>query len=187
VPMAGGSLISKIGKAFRELILVGLVEERPVRIFGAQASGCAPISTLVKSGSDDLVPVKPDTVVKSLSIGAPADGLRATRTIRDSGGWADDVSDAETIRAITLLAETEGIFAETAGGVTVAVAEKLLAQGRLDRNAVTVLCITGNGLKTADLLASRAAALPVIEPKYSSYKDSLLTKPEEEPAHVGAV
>ena len=186
-PMAGGSLISKIGKAFREVVQVGLVDERSTRIFGAQASGCAPIATVVKTGAEEIIPVKPDTVVKSLSIGAPADGLRAARTIKESGGWAEDVSDEDTIRAISLLAETEGIFAETAGGVTVAVTEKLLAQGKLDREAVTVLCITGNGLKTADLVAYRTADLPVIEPKYSAYRECRDPKIQTEVNSVSAI
>ena len=187
VPMAGGSLISKLGKAFHEVVQVGLVDDRSVRIFGAQATGCAPIATLVKTGAEELVPVKPDTVVKSLSIGAPADGLRAARTIVESGGWAEDVSDEDTVRAIVLLAETEGIFAETAGGVTVAVTEKLLAQGKLDREAVTVLCITGNGLKTADLVAYRTADLPVIEPKYSAYRECRDPKIQMEANSVSAI
>ena len=184
VPMAGGSLISKIGKAFRELVQVGLVAEKPAGIFGAQATGCAPIATLVKNGSEELVPVKPDTQVMSLSIGAPADGHRAVGIIRDSGGWAEDVSDEETVAGIILLAETEGIFTEGAGGVTVAVTKKLLEQGQLQRDALTVICITGNGLKTADLVAHRTEELPVIEPKYSSYT-SLVTN-REEVAHVSA-
>ena len=122
-----------------------------------------------------------------MSIGAPADGLRAARTIVESGGWAEDVSDEDTVRAISLLAETEGIFAETAGGVTVAVTEKLLAQGKLNREAVTVLCITGNGLKTADLLAHRTADLPVIEPKYSAYRECRDPKMQKEVNRVSAI
>jgi threonine synthase len=183
VPMAGGSLISKIGKAFQELVKVDLVKDKPAGIFGAQATGCAPITTLVKSGGKELVPVKPDTLVKSLSIGAPADGHRAAATIGRSGGWAEDVSDAETVAGITLLAETEGIFTEGAGGVTVAVTKKLLEQGRLRRDALTVICITGNGLKTADLVAHRTENLPVIEPKYSSY--TTLGTNREEVAYAG--
>ncbi|UCH11709.1 MAG: threonine synthase [Fidelibacterota bacterium] len=183
VPMAGGSLISKIGKAFRELAQVGLVADKPAGIFGAQATGCAPIATLVKNGSEELVPVKPDTQVKSLSIGAPADGHRAAGIIRDSGGWAEDVSDEETVAGITLLAETEGIFTEGAGGVTVAVTKKLLEQRRLQRDALTVLCITGNGLKTPDLVTHRTEDLPVIEPKYSSY--TTLVTNREEVAYAG--
>ena len=184
VPMAGGSLISKVGKAFRELAQVGLVAEKTASIFGAQATGCAPISALVKNGTDELIPVKPNTVVKSLSIGAPADGNRAAATIRNSGGWAEDVNDKETVAAISLLAETEGIYAEAAGGVTVAVTKKLLEQGKLQHDALTVLCITGNGLKTPDLVAHRTKSLPVIEPKYSSFKTSVTSGKEK--AYVSA-
>ncbi|UCD39007.1 MAG: threonine synthase [Fidelibacterota bacterium] len=184
VPMAGGSLISKVGKAFGELVQVGLVREKQAAIFGAQATGCAPIAALVKSRGEELTPVKPDTVVKSLSIGAPADGHRAARTIRSSGGWAEDVSDEEAVAAISLLAETEGIFTEAAGGVTVAVTQKLLKLGKLDQEAVTVICITGNGLKTADLVAHRTERLPVIEPKYSSYTTLVNQK---ETAYAGTV
>ena len=187
VPMAGGSLISKIGKAFRELVQVGLVEEKPAKLFGAQATGCAPISTMVKTGADELIPVRPDTIVKSLAIGSPADGGRAAVTILQSGGWAEDVSDDETVEGIVLLAETEGIFTETAGGVTVAVARKLLEQGRLDRHALTVLCVTGNGLKTADLMGYKADNLPVIEPRYSAYQAYINDqKNEDKKNHVSA-
>jgi len=178
VPLAGGSLISKIGRAFQELVKVGLVEEKSARLFGAQASGCAPIATMVKTGAEELIPVRPDTLVKSLAIGAPADGHRAAATIRRTGGWAEDVSDEETIAGIKLLAETEGIFTEAAGGVTVSVTKKLLEQGRIDRDAVTVLCITGNGLKTPDLVACKAENLPIIEPKYSSYATCVNYKEE---------
>ncbi len=183
VPMAGGSLISKVGKAFRELVQVGLVEEKPARLFGAQATGCAPISTFVKTGADELVPVKPDTIVNSLAIGAPADGRRAADNIHESGGWAEDVSDEETVEGIALLAETEGVFTETAGGVTVAVAGKLLKQGRLDRRALTVLCVTGNGLKTADLMEYKAANLAVIEPRYWAYQAYVNSQQKEDKEH----
>lgn len=185
VPMAGGSLISKIGKAFAELQRVALVPEKAAAIFGAQATGCAPISTLVKTGAQEQLPVIPDTEVKSLAIGSPADGLKAARTIRESGGWAEDVTDEEAVAGIILLAETEGIFAEAAGGVTVAVTQKLATQGKLDPDAVTVICITGNGLKTAGLIASRAENLPVIEPKYSSYRE--ITGNKLEANHVSAI
>jgi threonine synthase len=153
-PMAGGSLIGKLRKAFAELARVGLVEATPCKFHGAQAAGCNPISAAVKNGWDRHKPVKrPDTIAKSLAIGDPADGYFAARVIRDSGGWAEDVSDAEIAEAMVLLARTEGVFAETAGGVTVAVARKLIAQGRIDPEEETVLCITGNGLKTQEAVA----------------------------------
>jgi threonine synthase len=153
VPMAGGSLIRKIRKAFNELIYLGLVEDRPVRFFGAQATGCSPISTAVKQGTDEVIPQRPNTIARSLAIGNPADGPAASRMIRDSRGWAEDVSDVEIVSGIQELAETEGIFTETAGGVTTAVTARLYANGRITRDQTTVTCITGNGLKTTDALA----------------------------------
>ena len=157
VPMAGGSLIRKIRKAFRELVALGLVDApaRPVRFFGAQATGCSPISTAVKDGADEIIPQKPNTIARSLAIGNPADGPAAARMIRDDGGWAEDVSDVEIVSGIQELAETEGIFTETAGGVTTAVTARLYAHGRISPEETTVTVITGNGLKTTDALAGR--------------------------------
>jgi threonine synthase len=157
VPMAGGSLIRKIRKAFNELIALGLVEApaKPVRFFGAQATGCSPISTAVKDGADDIIPQKPNTIARSLAIGNPADGPAAARMIREDGGWAEDVSDVEIVSGIQELAETEGIFTETAGGVTTAVTARLYAHGRIAPDEITVTVITGNGLKTTDALAGR--------------------------------
>ena len=152
-PMAGGSLIIKIKKAFDELVKLGLVEEKPVKFFGAQATGCSPISTAVKTGSSEIEPQKPNTIARSLAIGNPADGHYAIKTIKQSGGWSEDVSDPEVIDSIRLLAETEGVFTETAGGVTVGCAGKLYRQDRILAEETTVLCITGNGLKTTDALA----------------------------------
>jgi threonine synthase len=153
VPMAGGSLIRKIRKAFNELIYLGLVEEKPVRFFGAQASGCSPISTAVKQGTDGIEPQRPNTIARSLAIGNPADGPAAAKMILASDGWAEDVSDVEIVSGIQELAETEGIFTETAGGVTTAVTARLYADGRIGQDQTTVTCITGNGLKTTDALA----------------------------------
>jgi len=169
VPMAGGSLITKIKKAFDELVKLGLVEEKPVRFFGAQASGCSPISTAVKAGNADIEPQRPATIARSLAIGNPADGHYAIQAITNSGGWAEDVSDAEVVASIQLLAEAEGIFTETAGGVTVGVARKLYEQGRIAPEESTVLCITGNGLKTTDALARRYVAEEAIAPKISVF------------------
>src|SRR5690349_12504916 len=151
-PMAGGSLITKIKKAFDELVKLGLVEEKKVRFFGAQATGCSPISTAVKTGAAEITPQKPSTIARSLAIGNPADGHYAIKAITATGGWSEDVSDGEIVDAIQLLAETEGIFTETAGGVTIGVTRKLYEQGRISPNEVTVACITGNGLKTTDAL-----------------------------------
>ncbi len=168
--MAGGSLLTKIGKAFDELALLGWIDGAPTRLYGAQAAGCNPIVTAVKDGSGEIRPVKARTIARSLAIGNPADGYYAARAIRESGGWAEDVTDTEIVEGIRLLAETEGIFAETAGGVTVAVARKLIASGRLPRHEPIVLVITGNGLKTVDAIVSTAAAYPVIEPRLEAFE-----------------
>jgi threonine synthase len=185
VPMAGGSLITKIKKAFGELVQLGLVEDKPVKFFGAQATGCSPISTAVKGGQDEILPQRPVTIARSLAIGNPADGHYAIRAIHGSGGWAEDVSDPELVQAIQLLAETEGIFTETAGGVTVGTAKKLFAQGRISPEETTVLCITGNGLKTTDALAGRYQAEEPIAPKIVAF-ESYLQAALDGPAAVGA-
>jgi threonine synthase len=173
VPMAGGSLITKIKKAFDELIQLGLVEPKLVKFFGAQATGCSPISTAVKSGNADVEPQKPATLARSLAIGNPADGHYAIKVITKSGGWAEDVSDSEMIESIQLLAKTEGIFTETAGGVTTGCARKLYAQGRIAPEETTVLCITGNGLKTTDVLAGAYQAEEPIRPKLAEFETFL--------------
>lgn len=163
-PMAGGSLIGKIAKAFHELRTLGWAEG-PSRICGAQATGCSPISAAVKNGATEIEPQRPDTIARSLAIGNPADGFYAIRTIRETGGWAEDASDAEIVAGMRLLAETEGIFAETAGGVTVAAAQKLLQQGRIDPAQPLVLVITGNGLKTLDAIHSAGDPVPALAPR----------------------
>src|SRR5437764_1265940 len=173
VPMAGGSLIGKIQKAFRELIELGLVEKKNVKFFGAQATGCSPISAAVKAGRADIEPQKPNTIARSLAIGNPADGFYAAKNIVASGGWADDVSDPEIVEGITLLAETEGIFTETAGRLTTGVARKPLAQGRIKAEETTGLCITGNGMKTTDALAARFAISEPIPPKLAAFEKYL--------------
>ncbi|MFZ0321414.1 MAG: threonine synthase [Candidatus Sulfotelmatobacter sp.] len=173
VPMAGGSLITKVKKAFGELAKLGLVEEKPVKFFGAQATGCSPISTAVKTGSAEIEPQKPATIARSLAIGNPADGHYAIKTIKQSGGWSEDVSDPEVIDSIRLLAETEGIFTETAGGVTVGTAGKLYRQDRILPEETTVLCITGNGLKTTDVLAGVYEVEQPIAPKLTEFEKYL--------------
>jgi threonine synthase len=171
VPMAGGSLIGKIHKAFQELAALGLIAEKSCRIHGAQASGCSPISTAVKNGWETHRPVRrPQTIAKSLAIGDPADGYFAAAIIRGSGGWAEDVSDDEIRDGIALLGRTEGIFAETAGGVTVAVTRKLIEQGRIPRDDEVVLCITGNGLKTQEAIADCVSAPAVIAPALEEFE-----------------
>ncbi len=173
VPMAGGSLITKIKKAFDELANLGLVEEKPVKFFGAQATGCSPISTAVKTGNAEIEPQKPATIARSLAIGNPADGHYAIQAIKQSGGWSEDVSDPEVIDSIRLLAATEGIFTETAGGVTVASAGKLYRQDRILPEEITVLCITGNGLKTTDVLAGVYEIERPIAPRLAEFETYL--------------
>jgi threonine synthase len=182
VPMAGGSLITKIKKAFDELILLGLVDPKPVKFFGAQASGCSPISTAVKQYCDEIEPQRPKTIARSLAIGNPADGHYALQAIGKSGGWAEDVSDHEVVQSIQLLAESEGIFTETAGGVTVGTARKLIHQDRILPDETTVLCITGNGLKTTDVLADAYEAETPIAPKLAEFEAYLAAKAASLPA-----
>jgi threonine synthase len=170
VPMAGGSLITKIKKAFDELIAIGVVEPKAVKFFGAQATGCSPISTAVKAGRAEIEPQRPATIARSLAIGNPADGHYAIQAITKSGGWSEDVSDAEVVQSIQLLAESEGIFTETAGGVTVGCARKLYRDGRIGPDETTVLCITGNGLKTTDVLAGEYRAEAPITPKLAEFE-----------------
>jgi threonine synthase len=171
VPMAGGSLITKIRKAFSELVELGLVAEKEVRFFGAQATGCSPIAKAVKAGTDVIEPQRPNTIARSLAIGNPADGPYAARAIQQSGGWAEDVSDVEIVSAIQELAETEGIFTETAGGVTTAVTARLYAHGRISPDELTVSCITGNGLKTTDALTGRYEAERAIRPRMADFEE----------------
>ncbi|MEU3751775.1 threonine synthase [Streptomyces olivoreticuli] len=168
IPIASGSQLTKIDKGLKELIALGLVEDRPYRIFGAQAEGCSPVSRAFKDGHDVVRPVKPDTIAKSLAIGNPADGPYVLDIARRTGGAVEDVDDAEIVDAIRLLARTEGIFAETAGGVTVGVTRKLLEQGVLDPSLTTVVLNTGDGLKTLDAVAAGPSA--VIRPSLEAFR-----------------
>ncbi len=170
VPMAGGSLIRKIAKAFRELVTLGWVEPKPVKFFGAQATGCSPISTAVKRGLNRFEPQKPNTIARSLAIGNPADGNYAAKQILESGGWAEDISDPEIVAAIKLVAATEGIFTETAGGVTAGVTQKLIREGRIHPDETTVVSITGNGLKTTDAIAAEFPAIEAIAPRLEAFE-----------------
>lgn len=170
VPMASGSLLTKITKSYEEAIKVGLLDETPFHIHGAQATGCNPIAFAHKSGTDLIKPQpKPNTIAKSLAIGTPADGYYAVNTMRKTGGSAEDASDAEIIEAIKLLAETEGIFAETAGGVTVACAKKMIESGQIADNGPIVLCITGHGLKTAEAVQEHLAKPRLIKPSLREF------------------
>ena len=171
VPMAGGSLITKICKAFEELQKLGWVEPAGTKFFGAQATGCSPITTAAKRGSPEIEPQKPHTIAKSLAIGNPADGYFAVKRILESGGAGEHVGDEEIVDGIRLLAETEGIFTETAGGVTVAVARKLLSQGRLNPEESTVITITGNGLKTIGAVTGWLEEEEAIRPKLVEFEE----------------
>ena len=175
VPMASGSLLTKIGKSIEEFTKLGLVEARgKTRLYGAQASGCGPIAEAVLAGRDAIKPVKkPNTIAKSLAIGNPADGPYAAQAIRASGGSAAGVNDEEIIEGIKLLAGTEGIFTETAGGVTVATAKRLIAEGKIARDETTVLCITGNGLKTQEPLQSAFVLPKPIAPRLDEFEKVL--------------
>lgn len=187
VPMAGGSLIGKIHKAFHELHKLGLIAEPRCKIYGAQATGCNPITDAVKAGREQHKPVrKPNTIAKSLAIGDPADGFFAAKVMRETGGWGEDVTDAEITDAMLLLARTEGIWAETAGGVTLAVTKKLIEQGKLPRDEDIIICITGNGLKTQDAIASVVEKHVVIRPALEEFEPYVRAEPVErrEPALV---
>src|SRR5213595_1555664 len=170
VCMASGSLLTKIQKSYQEFIKLGLVNEMEFQIHGAQATGCSPISTAQKAGLDFFKPVKPNTIAKSLAIGTPADGFYALKAMKETGGSAEDVTDDEIREAIRLLAETEGIFAETAGGVTVGVARKLIASGKISANDSAVLCVTGNGLKTIDAVNGHIGHPREIKPSLREFE-----------------
>jgi len=170
VCMASGSLLTKIQKSYQEFIKLGLAEQSEFKIHGAQATGCSPISTAQKAGLDFFKPVKPNTIAKSLAIGTPADGFYALKVMKETGGSAEDVTDDEIREGIRLLAETEGIFAETAGGVTVGVARKLIALGRIPANESAVLCITGNGLKTLDAVHGHVGQPREIKPSLREFE-----------------
>ena len=168
IPVASGALLTKVDKGWREFVELGLVEDRPWRVFGAQATGCNPVSTAWADGSEVVRPVKPDTIAKSLAIGNPADGPYALDAVRRTNGAIGDVTDEEVVEGIRLLAECEGIFGETSGGVTVAVTRKLLAQGLLDPTAETVIVNTGEGLKTLDAVATGNGFTATISPNVES-------------------
>jgi threonine synthase len=170
IPMASGSMLTKTDKAFGELGRIGLVEASPYRVFGAQASGCAPIATAFASGATDIEPVRPTGIAKSLAIGNPADGRYALEVVRRTGGAMAHVDDEEIRAGMRLLARTTGIFAETAGGVTVATVQRLLAEGSLDPAAETVLYNTGDGLKTVEAVADSAGPTHTIRPSLRSFE-----------------
>jgi threonine synthase len=169
VPVASGAQLVKIDKAFRELAALGLVEDAPYRVYGAQAAGCAPVAAAFRDGQDVVQPVRPATVAKSLAIGNPADGPYVLDVVRRTGGAVADVTDEEVVDAIRLLAATEGIFGETAAGVTLAVTRKLLEAGQLDPEAETVIINSGDGLKTLDAVAGTFPPVSPIRPTLEAF------------------
>ena len=169
LPMASGSLLTKVDKAFGELGRLGLVEATPYKVYGAQATGCSPIATAFENGWDTVRPVKPKTIAKSLAIGNPADGPYALDAVRRTGGKMGHVSDEQIVEGIRLLAQTEGVFAETAGGVTVATLRQLLERGEIDPDAETVLYNTGDGLKTIDAVAGLVGPDATIAASYGAF------------------
>ncbi|MEU9964141.1 threonine synthase [Streptomyces samsunensis] len=172
IPIASGSQLTKIDKGLKELIAIGLVEDKPYKIFGAQAEGCSPVSAAFKAGHDVVRPQKPQTIAKSLAIGNPADGPYVLDIARRTGGAVEDVNDEQIVDAIKLLARTEGIFAETAGGVTVGVTRKLIEDGLLDPSLTTVVLNTGDGLKTLDAVAPTTGPSAIIRPTLDSFREA---------------
>ncbi|WP_117209678.1 threonine synthase [Allorhizocola rhizosphaerae] len=174
IPMASGELLTKIDKAFEELVAGGLAvaPEGGWRVFGAQSEGCNPIATALHRGSDEIVPVKPTGIAKSLNIGDPAAGIYALESVRRTGGWMDYANDDEIRDGIGLLARTTGVFAETAGGVTTAVAAKLIASGKLDPQLETVIYNTGDGLKTLDAVAGQAGPTYRVKPSLRAAREA---------------
>ncbi|MES2202440.1 MAG: threonine synthase, partial [candidate division FCPU426 bacterium] len=170
VPMASGSLLTKVWKALKEFEKTGLIDAVHTRVSGAQALGCSPIATAYLEGTDTFRPVKPNTIAKSLAIGNPADGYYALQVIKESNGAAERATDEEVVEGIKLLASTEGIFAETAGGVTVACLKKLVESGKIKKNEVTVAYITGTGLKTQEALQGRLVEPVTIKPNLAAFE-----------------
>ncbi|MFQ5693157.1 MAG: threonine synthase, partial [Nitrospinota bacterium] len=179
VPVAGSSLITKIWKAMHEFKDLGLIGEITARVHAAQATGCSPVTTAIKSGWDHFKPVRPNTIAKSIAIGNPADGYYGIKTVRESEGRGEDVSDPEIVDAIRLLAETEGIFTETAGGVTVGVTKKLVEQGAIGPDDLTVISITGNGLKTQEAVQDSVDRPLRIEAKFSAFQETFAEQTKE--------
>ena len=170
VPVASGAQLVKIDKGFSELAALGLVEEKPWKVYGAQATGCSPVSAAFAQGWDVVRPVKPDTIAKSLAIGNPADGPYVLDVVRRTGGLVADVSDEEVVDSMGLLARTQGVFGETAGGVTVGVLRKLLAAGQLDPDAETVIINSGDGLKTLSAIAGSVTVPEAIKPTLEAFE-----------------
>jgi threonine synthase len=173
VPTAGGTILPKIYKAYQEFIELGLVEDNKPKIYSAQAAGCNPVVTAIHKGIDIIEPQKPHTIAKSIAIGNPADGYYVYHAVKESGGWGESATDREIVDAIKLLARTEGIWTEPAGGTTLAVAMKLIQQGRIPRDESICISITGNGLKTLEVVQNELPPPRVIEPKLSEFDELL--------------
>jgi threonine synthase len=169
VPVAGGTLLPRILRGFREFRDIGLVEGALPRMHAAQAAGCAPVVNALAAGVDYPEPVRPDTIAKSIAIGNPADGHHVVESVRSTGGSGAAVSDAQIIDAIQLLAETEGIFTEPAGGTTVAAAIDLINRGVIPSDEATVICVTGNGYKTADVVSTRLAKPVLLSRRFNDF------------------
>ena len=177
-PVAGGTILPKIYKAYQEFIKLGLVKDTKPKMYAAQAAGCNPVVKAIEEEAELFRPQKPNTIAKSIAIGNPADGYYVMKVIRDSGGWGASATDPEILEAIKLLARTEGIFTEPAGGTTLACAIKLIQSGRIPRDESICVCITGNGLKTLEVMSGQFAHAPVINAKLGEF-DSLVTQIEE--------
>lgn len=176
VPIASGSLFTKIWKGFNELAKIGLIDPVHTKMSGAQADGCSPVVTAHRAGTMNIRPVKPDTIAKSLAIGNPADGYYVLKIIKESGGSADSVTDDDVVEGMKLLARTEGIFAETAGGVTVATLKSLAAKGAIHPDELTVAYITGNGLKTQEAVADSLAEPYRVKPTVDSFEEAMAAR-----------
>jgi threonine synthase len=174
VPVAGGTILPRVYRAFREFVELGLVEDNSPRFYAAQAAGCSPVVTAIKQHSEVFRPVKPNTIAKSIAIGNPADGYEVMDIIRKTEGWGEEATDEEIIDAIKLLAETEGIFTETAGGATLAVAKKLIELGHIPRDESIVVSITGNGMKTQESVADHIGTPLRIHPNMASFEEVCL-------------
>jgi threonine synthase len=177
-PVAGGTILPKIYKAYKEFIALGLVEDNKPKIYGAQADGCNPVVKAMREGQELFHPQKPNTIAKSIAIGNPADGYYVMQDIKESGGWGDSASDQEILDAVKLLARTEGIFTEPAGGTTLACTIKLIQDGKIPRDESICVCITGNGLKTVEVMQGQFATSPAINAKMSEFNE-LVSQLEE--------
>jgi threonine synthase len=185
VPTAGGTILPKVASAFEELVQLGLVKDTPSKIYSAQASGCSPVINALHRESDLIEPVKPNTIAKSIAIGNPADGYYVLKAVRKSGGWGESVTDEEIVSAIRLLAATEGIFTEPAGGTTVAVTKKLIEQGRIPRDESIVISVTGNGYKTLEAVMDTCEQPKVIPARLSDFDDLYASLDDKKKAVTG--